>query len=127
MLLDDALLSMYLRAASLSSVREAHRNDTAICTSSWVTSSETVNLDGLVGSGRRLGLSPDFLFSATSARLATPNGCSIGRLLQASTDDRWAGSLTSILPVSYTHLRAHETPEHLVCRLLLEKKKKKRI
>eukprot|EP00658_Telonema_sp_P-2_P067587 TRINITY_DN56503_c0_g1_i1.p1 TRINITY_DN56503_c0_g1~~TRINITY_DN56503_c0_g1_i1.p1 ORF type:complete len:140 (+),score=52.26 TRINITY_DN56503_c0_g1_i1:119-538(+) len=28
--------------------------------------------------------------------------------------------------VSYTHLRAHETPEHLVCRLLLEKKKKKK-
>src|SRR5678815_366629 len=26
------------------------------------------------------------------------------------------------MPVSYTHLRAHETPEHLVCRLLLEKK-----
>src|SRR5678815_5274372 len=24
-------------------------------------------------------------------------------------------------PVSYTHLRAHETPEQLVCRLLLEK------
>ena len=29
-----------------------------------------------------------------------------------------------LVPVSYTHLRAHETPEHLVCRLLLEKKKK---
>ena len=28
--------------------------------------------------------------------------------------------------VSYTHLRAHETPEHLVCRLLLEKKKKQK-
>ena len=28
--------------------------------------------------------------------------------------------------VSYTHLRAHETPEHLVCRLLLEKKNKKK-
>ena len=26
-------------------------------------------------------------------------------------------------PVSYTHLRAHETPEHHVCRPLLEKKK----
>src|SRR5665254_15603 len=26
---------------------------------------------------------------------------------------RWAQ------PVSYTHLRAHETPEHLVCRLLI--------
>src|SRR5678815_3755926 len=29
----------------------------------------------------------------------------------------------SLPSVSYTHLRAHETPEHLVCRLLLEKKK----
>eukprot|EP00658_Telonema_sp_P-2_P037804 TRINITY_DN27176_c0_g1_i1.p1 TRINITY_DN27176_c0_g1~~TRINITY_DN27176_c0_g1_i1.p1 ORF type:complete len:143 (+),score=40.73 TRINITY_DN27176_c0_g1_i1:1-429(+) len=29
----------------------------------------------------------------------------------------------STYAVSYTHLRAHETPEHLVCRLLLEKKK----
>ncbi|WP_460381869.1 hypothetical protein [Staphylococcus aureus] len=26
------------------------------------------------------------------------------------------------IPVSYTHLRAHETTLHLVCRLLLEKK-----
>ena len=26
-------------------------------------------------------------------------------------------------PVSYTHLRAHETSQDLVCRLLLEKKK----
>src|SRR5678810_1211728 len=31
------------------------------------------------------------------------------------------GSVT----VSYTHLRAHETGRNLVCRLLLEKKKKK--
>src|SRR5678815_2169173 len=31
------------------------------------------------------------------------------------------GNLTvSSVSVSYTHLRAHETPEHLVCRLLLE-------
>src|SRR5665647_2073166 len=29
-----------------------------------------------------------------------------------------------IVPVSYTHLRAHETDSYLVCRLLLEKKKK---
>src|SRR5680860_1420478 len=28
----------------------------------------------------------------------------------------------SLLPVSYTHLRAHETDSYLVCRLLLEKK-----
>ena len=29
-----------------------------------------------------------------------------------------------LTPVSYTHLRAHETGRNLVCRLLLEKKKK---
>src|SRR5664280_3378258 len=34
-------------------------------------------------------------------------------------NDRW------LKPVSYTHLRAHETVLDLVCRLLLEKKKKK--
>ena len=32
------------------------------------------------------------------------------------------GIVFIIIAVSYTHLRAHETPEHLVCRLLLEKK-----
>src|SRR5678815_2963225 len=34
------------------------------------------------------------------------------------------GGTRCLAAVSYTHLRAHETPEHLVCRLLLEKKKK---
>ena len=29
----------------------------------------------------------------------------------------------TLIPVSYTHLRAHETVLDLVCRLLLEKKK----
>src|SRR5680860_1439089 len=32
-------------------------------------------------------------------------------------------ALTGMRPVSYTHLRAHETDSYLVCRLLLEKKK----
>ena len=32
--------------------------------------------------------------------------------------------LYTLPPVSYTHLRAHETDSYLVCRLLLEKKKK---
>ena len=32
---------------------------------------------------------------------------------------------TSFVAVSYTHLRAHETRGNLVCRLLLEKKKKR--
>ena len=33
-----------------------------------------------------------------------------------------AEELLKASAVSYTHLRAHETPEHLVCRLMLEKK-----
>ena len=33
--------------------------------------------------------------------------------------------LDNVMPVSYTHLRAHETVLDLVCRLLLEKKKNK--
>src|SRR5450756_3081907 len=32
-----------------------------------------------------------------------------------------SGHMTAALPVSYTHLRAHETRHDLVCRLLLEK------
>ena len=32
------------------------------------------------------------------------------------------GVMDSLVPVSYTHLRAHETVLDLVCRLLLEKK-----
>src|SRR5450756_2987103 len=35
------------------------------------------------------------------------------------------GRTASQVAVSYTHLRAHETRHDLVCRLLLEKKKKK--
>src|SRR5678815_2159391 len=39
------------------------------------------------------------------------------RLVLAAT----LSSVYGMYSVSYTHLRAHETPEHLVCRLLLEK------
>ena len=42
------------------------------------------------------------------------------------TDELEAGKdyLIEVQPVSYTHLRAHETDSYLVCRLLLEKKNK---
>ena len=33
----------------------------------------------------------------------------------------WRNMICSVTAVSYTHLRAHETSLHLVCRLLLEK------
>src|SRR5674476_898151 len=37
--------------------------------------------------------------------------------------DKAAEAFDERTPVSYTHLRAHETGRNLVCRLLLEKKK----
>src|SRR5678810_957134 len=39
---------------------------------------------------------------------------------------RWQFTTGKSGAVSYTHLRAHETGRNLVCRLLLEKKKKKK-
>src|SRR5450756_2885194 len=38
--------------------------------------------------------------------------------------DEPLGLAHAVMAVSYTHLRAHETRHDLVCRLLLEKKKK---
>src|SRR5450759_5416071 len=48
-----------------------------------------------------------------------PGTCSSPGALRASS----ARGLRPAVPVSYTHLRAHETRHDLVCRLLLEKKK----
>ena len=45
---------------------------------------------------------------------------SLGAML--SDGDYGAQRVVALIPVSYTHLRAHETVLDLVCRLLLEKK-----
>src|SRR5450759_5863001 len=52
-----------------------------------------------------------------TARCFRPLPCKCTKAAPSSTT-----SATRI-PVSYTHLRAHETRHDLVCRLLLEKKK----
>ena len=46
------------------------------------------------------------------------------RLWLRPREDLIGAPQVSLHPVSYTHLRAHETVLDLVCRLLLEKKKK---
>ena len=43
--------------------------------------------------------------------------------VEYETENRHYAHVDCPGPVSYTHLRAHETREDLVCRLLLEKKK----
>src|SRR5678815_5018021 len=65
-----------------------------------------------------------------SARRCTSSATTVKPLPASPADAAWmaafsASTLVCSVTVSYTHLRAHETPEHLVCRLLLEKKKKK--
>ena len=44
--------------------------------------------------------------------------------LQSLVQQQFNALETRQVPVSYTHLRAHETVLDIVCRLLLEKKKK---
>src|SRR5678816_1237904 len=62
--------------------------------------------------------------SRDSSRPRSPCRNGPRRTPAADCDIARACEGASAVAVSYTHLRAHETPEHLVCRLLLEKKKK---
>src|SRR5678815_554871 len=53
------------------------------------------------------------------ARTSYLSGTDLDQIVQVTYQD--PSTTRSAKTVSYTHLRAHETPEHLVCRLLLEK------
>ena len=77
-------------------------------TSPWVTESLT--------SLHPWSCSPSVAFpTCCIARFASPTALTFPSL-------RLVRRLPHKRPVSYTHLRAHEPPEPLVCRLLLEKK-----
>ena len=73
-----------------------------------------------------IGIASDKKFSlAESARMSAAELQRFRRLLLLlvnELEDRQTPP-SNVLPVSYTHLRAHETVLDLVCRLLLEKKK----
>src|SRR5665647_148407 len=43
------------------------------------------------------------------------------KVASGAGDQAYVGTSGVMMPVSYTHLRAHETDSYLVCRLLLEK------
>eukprot|EP00658_Telonema_sp_P-2_P045307 TRINITY_DN33240_c0_g1_i1.p1 TRINITY_DN33240_c0_g1~~TRINITY_DN33240_c0_g1_i1.p1 ORF type:complete len:129 (-),score=40.30 TRINITY_DN33240_c0_g1_i1:12-398(-) len=68
-----------------------------------------------------------FIFELLSAAEAgsAERTDSLRRSFSAAEDMANLSPVLCVDTVSYTHLRDHETPEHLVCRLLLEKKKKK--
>src|SRR5665647_3777298 len=65
------------------------------------------------------GAPPDDLFVEGAAQRTAREVCANC----AVRVDCLIDALDHRIPVSYTHLRAHETDSYLVCRLLLEKKK----
>ena len=65
----------------------------------------------------------DAQINITFLSVAAPREIGIEIFEGGQDNPLWRASVTTDSTVSYTHLRAHETPEHLVCRLLLEKKK----
>eukprot|EP00657_Telonema_sp_P-1_P002023 TRINITY_DN14875_c0_g1_i1.p1 TRINITY_DN14875_c0_g1~~TRINITY_DN14875_c0_g1_i1.p1 ORF type:complete len:134 (+),score=25.29 TRINITY_DN14875_c0_g1_i1:113-514(+) len=81
-----------------------------------------------------LPLAPPWDAALTNLRLDSSGCIAAGRGSCAHTEFSQSPSrstsspvglvMHNIAPVSYTHLRAHETVLDLVCRLLLEKKKK---
>src|SRR5674536_287317 len=79
------------------------------------------------GKSTQVRLLSDWLLAAGYDVVVTrePGATPLGARVRSLLLDPASGGMSprAEAPVSYTHLRAHETPEHLVCRLLLEKKK----
>src|SRR5450756_1512898 len=65
------------------------------------------------------GLTPGQLFQQWSVRQHMASGLDVRSRQAAQFETECLKSVA--VPVSYTHLRAHETRHDLVCRLLLEK------
>src|SRR5450759_5852926 len=63
-------------------------------------------------------------FMSIQSKMA-PDQCELQRLSSQAAAAQRAGDRGKRIPVSYTHLRAHETRHELVCRLLLEKNNSK--
>src|SRR5660398_22582 len=81
---------------------------------------DIVDIAGLVkGASKGEGLGNQFLGNIRETD-------AILHVLRCFEDDNVLHVDGSVNPVSYTHLRAHETKANLVCRLLLEKKKQKK-
>ena len=87
-----------------------------------ITSASRINID-FEYTDRQFAIS--FFGAGTAAKLFNDN-LQIKAQYMREGDDQDSPIDISLSAVSYTHLRAHETVLDLVCRLLLEKKKKQK-
>src|SRR5678816_4954958 len=104
-------------------IRDSHMTDS---TSTAMPAPETVLHNAEVEQSRRMAIT-GVLFNvfaiATSPLYGGHHTAKLVALVSfavATLDNAWlwwkASDPRRYTPVSYTHLRAHETPEHLVCR-----------
>src|SRR5678816_2318067 len=101
---------------SMTSVRTSSRN-LNVESSTLNRFSYTPQSDGTSLSLAAKGGTPNSGY-ATMAALAWPGISTSGTTLMCRAAAYFTMSRACSCAVSYTHLRAHETPEHLVCRLL---------
>ncbi len=73
--------------------------------------------DGKISSARVVALTGPQ--AKTPRALRTRVGASVDDFVQGELKSGDNRLISGSVPVSFTLLRAHETPEHLVCRLLL--------
>jgi len=89
-----------------------------------IITSKTINTSGKY---KNIDLSnSDVLKISGVVTLYVTDNVKLDNSAQIQIDNTTPSSL-NLYPVSYTHLRAHETLRYLVCRLLLEKKKTKTV
>src|SRR5450756_2676189 len=84
----------------------------------------TDEIDSRFGLGQALGGLILLAFATNLPEIATVSAAAVQHNFDIATGNILGGiAIQTLVPVSYTHLRAHETRHDLVCRLLLEKKK----
>ena len=120
------LLSVISAAAIAQSTTSSIRGKLLDSAGNAVANAEVVVTDQRTGSERRVRSNNSGTFFASNLQVGGPFVVTVDGVASATVPNISLGdayNLTINDAVSYTHLRAHETREDLVCRLLLEKKK----
>eukprot|EP00657_Telonema_sp_P-1_P009186 TRINITY_DN3361_c0_g1_i2.p1 TRINITY_DN3361_c0_g1~~TRINITY_DN3361_c0_g1_i2.p1 ORF type:complete len:128 (+),score=35.92 TRINITY_DN3361_c0_g1_i2:232-615(+) len=123
------VISSFILAAALSGATLAADTDTIGTLESWTEGGEKAIADRVAVKVNEKRAKNVILFVGDGMGISTLTAARIleGQLRGESGEENYLSfeRFPYSASVSYTHLRAHETVLDLVCRLLLEKKKKK--